>query len=156
MMRLEDIAPDVRSRAFEFFYWFSRFEFALKENKFLKNPSPGSRAEPGWDQFIKAHEADYDPSAAGFQLVDEAPQRQIVGQHELEFVPVGFDDQPSELARVVRLLKTVRNNLFHGGKHGVESWDDPERTLLLMSLCIRILDELAELAGIDADYKRYY
>lgn len=155
-MRLEDIAADVRSRAFEFFYWFSRFEFALKENRFLKNPNPGSRAEPGWDQFIEAYEAAYDLSAAGSQLVDEAPQRQIVGLHGLEFVPVGFDDQPSDLARVVRLLKTVRNNLFHGGKHGAKGWDDPERTLLLMGLCTRILDELAELAGIDADYRRYY
>ncbi|WP_414898536.1 hypothetical protein [Rhodovulum sp. YEN HP10] len=155
-MRLEDIAPDVRNRAFEFFYWFSRFEFALKENRFLKNQTPGSRAEPGWDQFVEKYEAAYNLSAAGSQLVDEAPQRQIVGQHRLEFIPVGFDDQPAELEKVVRLLKTVRNNLFHGGKHGVEGWDDPGRTVLLMSLCIDILDELAELAGIEADYKRYY
>ena len=132
-MRLEDIAPDVRSRAFEFFYWFSRFEFALKENRFLKNPIPGSRAEPGWGQLVKAYEGDYELSAAGSQLVAEAPRRQIVGQHELEFVLVGLDDQPSELARVVRLLKTVRNNLFHGGKHGADGWDDPERSMLLMA-----------------------
>lgn len=155
-LRLEEIAPDVRNRSFEFFYWFSRFEFALKENQFLKNHTEGARAEPGWDQFISSHEATYGLSDIGSQLVAAAPKRQIVGPHGIDFVPVGFDDHPSELAKVVRLLKTVRNNLFHGGKHGAEGWDDPQRILLLMDLCINILDELAELGGIEADYKRYY
>lgn len=155
-MRLEDIDDDLRDRAFEFFYWFSRFEFALKENGFLRNRAPGSRAEPGWDQFIAAHEADYVLTEVGLRLVEADPKRQIVGQHELEFVSVGLDDQPSDLAKVVRFLKTVRNNLFHGGKHGNEGWDDPPRALLLLGLSIGILDELGELGGFEADYKRYY
>lgn len=155
-MRLEDIRTELRNRAFEFFYWFSRFEFALKENGFLKNNTPGARAEPGWDQFIASHETGYVLTKAGSQLVEADPQRQIVGQHELKFVPVGFDNQLSELTKVVRLLKTVRNNLFHGGKHSAEGWDDPQRILLLLDLSISILDELSELGGIEADYKRDY
>ena len=155
-LRLEDVSADVRDRAFEFFYWFSRFEFALKENGFLKNNKPGARAEPGWGLFIGEHEAGYNLSEAGVRLVEASPQRQIVGPHGLKFTSVGFDDQPSELAKAVRLLKTVRNNLFHWGKHGVDGWDDPERTLLLIGLCVSILDELAELGGFEADYKRYY
>jgi len=57
---------------------------------------------------------------------------------------------------VVTLLKTVRNNLFHGGKHGDDGWDDPERILTLLELSIRVLDELADLADFGADYTRYY
>lgn len=155
-MKPNDISTDLRNRAFDFFYWFSRFEFALKENKFLKNSTPGSPAEPDWGLFIAAHKAEYRLTEAGSGLVDAAPRRQIVGQHQLEFVPVGFDDQSSELEKVVRLLKTVRNNLFHGGKHGAEGWEDPPRTLLLLNLSIGILNELAEFGGIDADYKHYY
>lgn len=155
-LRLEEISADMRNRSFEFFYWFSRFEFALKENGFLRNDAPGSRAEPGWAQFVDKYEANYGLSSTGSRLIDAAPRRQIVGEHGLEFVPVGYSDQSSDMERVVRLVKTVRNNLFHGGKHGVDDWDDPTRALLLMELCIGILDELAHLSGIEADYKRYY
>ena len=35
-MRKEDIEDNLKELAFDFFYWFSRFEFALKENKFLR------------------------------------------------------------------------------------------------------------------------
>lgn len=155
-MRLEDIEPDIRNRAFEFFYWFSRFEFALKENGLLKHDAPGSRAEPGWDQFITTHQAEYVLTDLASRLVQANPKRQIVGQHGLQFVPVGFDDQPSELAKVVRLLKTVRNNLFHGGKHGADGWDDPQRTRHLLDLSISILDELAEVGGINGEYRCQY
>lgn len=155
-MRLEDISSELRERAFEFFYCFSRFEFALKENRFLKDEAPGARAEPGWENFITAFEDRYHLTEAGRQIIAENPQRQIVGYGDLVFRDVGFDDKPSDLGKVVRLLKTVRNNLFHGGKHGAEDWDKPKRNLLLLSVSICILNEFAELAGIEADYNRYY
>ncbi|MES1383898.1 hypothetical protein ABUU23_19015, partial [Vibrio cholerae] len=58
--------------------------------------------------------------------------------------------------RVIRLLKTVRNNLFHGGKHGADGWDNPERTQELLVIGKSILDHLARLADIEADYTQYY
>lgn len=155
-MRREDISTDLRELAFDFFYWFSRFEFALKENGFLRNEVPGSRAEPGWNSFVNRFEGYYTLSDAGASLVRENPRRQMVGHHGFEFRYVDFDDQPSDLGRIVRLLKTVRNNLFHGGKHGAEGWDDPNRTRKLLTLSITILNELAELGGIEPDYTRYY
>lgn len=155
-MQLENVDTNLRSRVFEFFYWFSRFEFALKERKFLKSKVVGARAEPDWADFIKAYEGQYELSQAGGSLVAQNPKVQIVGQHELEFLPVTYKDQPSELRQVVTLLKTVRNNLFHGGKHGDDGWDDPERILTLLELSIRVLDELADLADFGADYTRYY
>lgn len=75
---------------------------------------------------------------------------------DLDFVPVGLDDRPSDLGKVVRLANTVRNNLFHGGKHGSESWDNPGRMRELLPIVIRVLDELADHAGIEADYRRLY
>lgn len=70
--------------------------------------------------------------------------------------PVGLDDCGSDLERVVRLLKTVRNNLFHGGKHGSADWDDPGRTALLLTLGTTVLDELAAMSGLQADYTEHY
>lgn len=69
---------------------------------------------------------------------------------------MGLDDCGSDLCIVVRLLKTIRNNLFHGGKHGAEGWDDPERTKELLEVGKTILDQLAELATFEADYTQYY
>jgi hypothetical protein len=69
---------------------------------------------------------------------------------------VGFNSGASDLERVVRLAQTVRNNLFHGGKHGSDYWDDPKRMQTLLSTTIMVLDDLADMAGLQSDYKRCY
>ncbi len=58
-MRKENISAEITERAFDFFYWFSRFEFSLKENGYLKYNNPGDRAEPGWDNFVQNHSDKY-------------------------------------------------------------------------------------------------
>ena len=78
-MRRGDIDQEMRNLAFDFFYWFSRFEFALKEKRFLKNDTIGARAEPDWDKFVKTHRAAYAVSPAAEALLAEKPRRQIVG-----------------------------------------------------------------------------
>lgn len=156
MIRHDNIDADLQALAFDFFYWFSRFEFALKEAGHLRCRKPGSPAEPCWKTFVERHEADYRLSAQAVRLIEEAPKRQIVTDHGLDFRDVGFDDKPSDLGKVVRLVKTVRNNVFHGGKHGLDAWDDPPRTRMLMGLVIDLLDELAEVGCMENDYKRKY
>lgn len=156
-MRKEDVAPNLSSLAFDFFYWFSRFEFALKENAYLQSHDVGANAEPGWDDFVKKWQGQYIASAEALALLAAKPERQVVAANdELKWQAVGLADRKSELARVVRLLKTVRNNLFHGGKHGGAGWDDPKRTLLLLSSGKSVLDKLAQLASLEADYTQYY
>lgn len=88
-MRHDDIDQDMRNLAFNFFYWFSRFEFALKEKRFLKNEVIGARAVPSWDKFVKAHRAAYVVSPAAEALLAEKPRRQIVGDlaHDFEDLP---------------------------------------------------------------------
>lgn len=155
-MQHDRIPEDLRDLAFEFFYWFSRFEFALKEAGYLKDRTVGAKAEPGWQCFVEAWQDAYEPSRAAQALIVANPQRQVVGPAGLEFRTVGFNDNPSELGMVVRLARTVRNNLFHGGKHGDETWDDEDRMRQLLPTTITILDELAVLSGINCDYLRTY
>lgn len=116
-MRQDEISQELRDLAFDFFYWFSRFEFALKEAPYLEDDKVGARAKPGWDKFIADWQDRYRLTPAGQKLIDAKPQRQVVGQNGSDFAEVRFDDKPSELVKVIRLAKTVRNNLFHGGKH---------------------------------------
>lgn len=156
-MRRNEINQDVLTFAFDFFYWFSRFEYALKENKFLKSHVAGERAAPGWDEFVTKWEGCYVPSDQALNLLRENPEAQVIAENDqLAWKSVGLDGCKSELAKVVRLLKTIRNNLFHGGKHGGAGWDNSERTLLLLSLSKTVLDQLAELASLQADYTQYY
>ncbi|WP_260475801.1 hypothetical protein, partial [Pseudomonas aeruginosa] len=156
-MRKENISAEITEQAFDFFYWFSRFEFSLKENGYLKYKNPGNRAEPGWDDFVQNHSDKYSLSQSATALIEQSPEQQIVlPGRELGWRPVNLDQCNSDLARVARLLKTVRNNLFHGGKHGGANWDNPARTIHLILLSKAILDELAALGDFEADYKRIY
>ena len=156
-MRKEDINDSLRDFAFDYFYWFSRFEFALKENNYLKRTNAGENAEPGWDSFVEANENEFNHTEQTQKLILLNPKRQKVGlSSDLEWREVGLEDCKSELCKVVRLLKTIRNNLFHGGKHGADGWDNPERTAELLQVGKKILDQLAELANFEADYTQYY
>jgi hypothetical protein len=156
-MRRAEVDGELESLAFDFFYWFSRFEFALKEKAYLQSHVVGERAVPGWDEFVNAWSAAYQASASSAQLLALAPKRQVVAANDaLQWKDENFNGCGTELAKVVRLLKNVRNNLFHGGKHGVKDWDDPPRTRSLLVCGKKVLDEFVDMAGLDADYTRYY
>jgi hypothetical protein len=156
-MRKDEVSEELSSLAFDFFYWFSRFEFCLKENRYLKHDKPGSNAEPGWDKFVEQYADEFQASAEAKELLAAPPERQIVlANQTLDWRPVGTSDCKSELDKVVRLVKTVRNNLFHGGKHGAAGWDNPDRAQSLLSWSKAVLGQLAVLGGLESDYERQY
>ena len=157
-MNRETFDTQIQTTAFDFFYWFSRFEFALKRNRYLKMVDIGRTAEPDWAAFAGAWCHGYALSAEARELVLAKPQRQILASPagDLDWQEVGLHDCKDDLSKVVRVLSTVRNNLFHGGKHEVDGWDDRARTLKLLSLGLTVLDQLAALADIEADYRRQY
>src|SRR3546814_12781427 len=70
--------------------------------------------------------AAYALSPAAQALLAEKPRRQIVGDPDHGFEDVPFSPNTADLDKVVAYANTVRNNLFHGGKHGHAQWDDPE------------------------------
>lgn len=157
IVRKEDIEHPLKEYAFDFFYWFSRFEFALKENHFLKRNRIGDNAEPGWDAFVERYAKTFEHTDETKKLIELNPRRQKVAENlNLQWRDVGMEDCNSDLCRVVRLLKTIRNNLFHGGKHGAEDWDNPVRTQDLLVTGRQILDQLARMADIEEDYTKYY
>jgi hypothetical protein len=155
-MRQDEISRELRDLAFDFFYWFSRFEFALKEAPYLEDDKVGARAMPGWEKFFADWQDRYTLTPASQKLIDAKPHRQVVGPNGLDFAEVRFDDKPSDLVKVIQLAKTVRNNLFHGGKHGSAYWDDPDRMRTLIPIAKAALDDIAQQTGLGADYSRYY
>ncbi len=156
-MRKDEIPTELSSLAFDFFYWFSRFEFCLKENGYLKCNQPGANAKPGWDKFVDRHASKFQPSSEAWELLKAPPERQVVlANRTLGWQPVRIADCTSDLAKIARFIKTVRNNLFHGGKHSAAGWDNPDRTKSLLSASKEVLCQLAELGGFRGDYERTY
>ena len=106
----------------------SRFEFTLKERQYLKDKSIGAKAEPDWDKFVEDFKNGYKVSGEAKKLIILHPKRQLVADiWKLEWKPVGLSHCNNDLCKIVTMLKTVRNNLFHGGKHGDHEVDDLER-----------------------------
>jgi hypothetical protein len=158
-MQHATVTSSLTQQAFDFFFWFSRFEAALKEDGYLRNEQPNSVALPGWDQFVAKWAPQYQPSANATRLISLAPARQMVGANKsLTWGATPVAPGASQLATVVAMLKTVRNNLFHGGKHGSADWDNPKRTGELLDAARPVLDELAELAGpgFASDFQQIY
>ena len=157
LVRREEIDNELKDASFDYFYWFSRFEFALKENKYLKNHQADANAEPNWEEFQKKHKTEYVVSREASRLIGLHPKRQIVSENEeLDWRPVGVSHCKDDLCRVIIMLNAVRNNLFHGGKHGDVEVDSKARNIELLRIGKVVLDQLARLAGFESDYTRYY
>lgn len=157
-MRRTEISSELASLAFDFFYWFSRFEYGLKELGFLRDRTPGAKAEIAWRCFFDTWEDRYRLSPSAEALIAANPQMQVIDHTgaDMTFRPLVFADDHCDLERVVRLAQAVRNNLFHGGKHGSEFWDDPKRMKKLLPIVIQVLDDIAAQCGFQDSYRRYY
>ncbi|MBO9102347.1 MULTISPECIES: hypothetical protein [Rhizobium] len=156
-MRRNEIGDELKDLAFDFLYFFARFEFALKANGYLKKTEPGQPAEAGWVAFRERWKDGYKLTESAEALIEANPKKQMVGEDgSLEFRPATVADNTSDLERVVILCNVVRNNLFHGGKSSNDGFDSPERTKLLLSLVLGVLGELAEACDLRPDYSGYY
>lgn len=153
VMRRENVDEGLSGLAFEFFYWFSRFEYALKMNKYLVSEAVGAKAEPGWDRFAAKFGEDYEASAEAKALLHLNPMRQVVTESKgLTWKEVGLAHCRNDLERVTLLLRTARNNLFHGGKTSKANWDDLGRTRQLLEAGLAVLPQLADFGSIKADF----
>ena len=156
-MKRNDVTPELQAAAFEFLFWFSRFEYALKKNGYLKSTDTGKKAEPNWDGFVKRNRGKYvlTPAAAG--LINARPRQQWVATNaQLTWQELPFATTEFDLQKVTLLLRLVRNHLFHGGKPADPSWDDPQRTIALLEICQAVLNELATFARFNDDYERQH
>ncbi len=152
-MRQDNISADLSSLAFCFFYRYSRMEFALKDCGYLTTSQVGSPANPDWYKFAEERHEDYCVTNEGERLISASPKRQVVAADKrLEWQSIDLGQCANDLERVIKTVKTIRNNLFHGGKHGGDGWHDPERTRMLLNLGVAVLDDIAKQTGLEADY----
>jgi hypothetical protein len=120
--------------ASEFFAAFSRFEYMLKEHKYVQKGSTSAR--PDWDRFARDAaarmklEAGTDVAEAVAYLNANPPQVQMATLVWQETRLAG--DAPVE--RAFQAARRIRNNLFHGGKHTLDSPAGRDEKLVRSSL----------------------
>jgi hypothetical protein len=141
-----------RNLIFEFFCKFSKFECALKRADFFEKVNNGGPAIPDWERFGDEIKGKFDTvSVKGFKeavarLQQLAPQRQAVLRGRIRWSPVkrvGSDEQYT-----LQLLKTARNNLFHGGKYQDGPIHEIARDREILRAGVTILDGCYELHAV--------
>jgi hypothetical protein len=129
----------------DFFLTFSKFEYALKNSRFKRRARHGG-AEPDWIGFINVVVSKFNQNenlslkeACTFYL-DYPPRKQVLFQDDLSWETQSPKTNESEEAFILRMIKTVRNNLFHGSKHNIGLHEDSKRVTLLLTHALEILN----------------
>jgi hypothetical protein len=139
-----------RERVFLFLASFSRWECALKHSGFARGGIHG-QAEPDWTAFAIAHEAQVaalnDPLfvAARKALLAAPPRRQELVGDQLQWQPNPRRPAETDAAYLFRIVKDVRNSLFHGGKFAEGPVPDLERHRELIDHATAVLEGAAGL-----------
>jgi hypothetical protein len=139
----------------DFFLTFSRFEFALKAAGFFKRPNPERQdarrptdAKPDWDKFAVSLRSSFQPHATdalreAFEYIQNSPpQKQVIVNNSVDWKTPVMPEHESEVEFLLRMVRSVRNNLFHGGKHNIKK---TERTELLLRHSLTILRARAKI-----------
>jgi hypothetical protein len=131
----------------KFFIIFSRTEFTLKESGCARK-SRYDIAEADWDRFANAIEPNFDPTsspeliAAIDYLTNNPPGLQKIDPSNNLFWSANVRrPRQTNLQWRLSLVKTVRNNLFHGGKCPFDSARDVpliEHSLVVLEACIKV------------------
>ncbi len=156
MKTITDCLKVKKTYAEQFFYIFSRSEYALKASGFLENKDYVSA---NWQKFAKKIRPDFNEnkSDAFKQAVEyikkSPPKKQAIVDGHLEWQDFPLDKNTPTIHFLVTMICRIRNNLFHGGKFEHGSSKEISRDTKLIKHSILILCELME---IDDKVKHYF
>lgn len=130
----------------EFFIDFSRFEYALKNANYVKCRSPtDNRAEVDWiaflkdikDQFVIKGNDKFEKAAN--YINDKPPKKQIFKVCKLDWSNTKRQNGMGDAEWYLKLIKQVRNNVFHGGKYPTGEIEEPARNRELLENSLTLL-----------------
>ena len=159
---------DIKTKAdsellLQFFLAFSRFEYALKVSGFFKKPNERRydprrppAAEPDWDSFAVSLRQVFSVGRteelreACDYLLHSPPNKQVIIRDGQGWV-IAWETpvrpcHEIDIDFILRMVRSVRNNLFHGGKYSIEVHEDTIRTELLLRSSVVVLRECLTLA----------
>lgn len=148
-----------RELLLEFFLTFSRFEYALKAsdlftrpNRPRNDPSRPLEAQPDWDKFARSlgerfqsDKTDALKHACEY-IFNSPPWKQVIINGAIAWETPVRPAHESDIVFLLRMVRSVRNNLFHGGKHNIDVHEDTQRTEMLLRSSLVVLEECLALA----------
>lgn len=130
-----------------FFVAISRFEYALKRSGYCSAYRTGG-AKPNWDGFSEKcmlrSKHDIEIKKAIEYLKSNPPKEQCLEDGCLVFKDIEFNKQTREEVKLIRYIRTARNNLFHGGKYPFIHVEEPFRNTELLQACLTLLLAIGE------------
>ena len=132
----------------KFFFTFSRFECALKNTPdYLMG---NNDAKPNWNKFASDISAKFSVKAskdireAVEYIINKPPRKQINNDGVLVWKSLVLDENTPLANKLCLYIRTVRNNLMHGGKFN-GNYNPETRNFNLISYSIILLDYFLEL-----------
>jgi hypothetical protein len=148
-----------RELTVEFLGTFARFEYALKRAGYVEGDDKSVAAD--WDRFGRDVAA-ISPEALACMvascpyLQDHPPKKQVLRDGGLVWKTRGASGG-TVIQEILLSVRTVRNNVFHGGKFPEGPVAEPLRDERLIRDCLAVLNSLLDsprLPGGIADYFR--
>jgi hypothetical protein len=126
---------------------FSRFEFALKKAGYVLGDD--TKVSPDWDGFARdpaqLNAAVVAPVLKASQYLQQhPPKKQVLQNRNLHWVD-RQGTSGSVIGDVLLSVRTVRNNVCHGGKFPDGFFAEPLRDEALIRDCVAVPDALLEL-----------
>lgn len=143
----------------EFFLTIARAEFSLKVNGFVSGDE--TRVSANWDQFtnqikdqMNLEKTQELKEASDFILLNP-PWKQVLRNGQVMWDSNYPNNSLSDLEKVILLVRRIRNNLFHGGKHNNEVFEDTERTTHLLRSALVIIEEaISQIPDVRDSYEQ--
>ena len=149
-----------------FFLVFSQFEYAFKAGGFHQrlnlmgqNTAPIYNAKADWDSFAVSLRSSFkfnrndELRQACEYILNSPPNKQVILNDSVAWETPIKEEHLSDIEFILRMVRCVRNNLFHGGKHSIEVHEDTKRTQLLLNSSLIIMKECLILSP---DLKRIF
>ena len=104
-------------------------------------------AQPDWTSFHIKFGKSYEADEYEAELLRNPPKKQTYIDNELSWQEFDFPFDSSDIQSLTLALRTMRNNLFHGGKHGEKTWDNADRVHFVLSRGVHCLERMGDLDG---------
>lgn len=155
---IETLVPEPqRALVFRFFLVFFRFEYALKRAGFTNGSADG--VHPAWDIFSSRYRSAFDPCrnselrAACDYFTAHPPRKQVLDSGSLSWSEPQFRANATFFTWLLLMVRSVRNNLFHGGKFPIAPIQEPARDSVLLQHAITIIHACLPL---DAEVSQHF
>jgi hypothetical protein len=138
------------ARVFAFLATFARWECALKHGEFVRAGLHG-QAEADWKSFANKYAVhiceyrDTDFTNARATLLAKPPRREEYISGTVSWQDNPRRDNETDAGYLLRVIRDVRNNLFHGGKYAGGPEPETARDRDLIDCALLILRRLVEL-----------